>query len=146
LLKTQAGTKTRREDTDAGPVEDHTPRVLHGCEKKRFAEKGICKSLKTLGRQTRGTDRSVVVHRVVVLKKLSSSNKKKGKGESAVRSEGLPRGKKLAASKIDLHDLRGEAPRSVIYKQLDVGPVEVQMAKFSCDGGFLDFSPGRQQV
>jgi hypothetical protein len=52
----------------------------------------------------------------------------------------------LAASKTNLHDLRSENIRSVMYKQLDVGPVEVQMAKFSCDGEFLDFSPGRQQV
>ena len=29
----------------------HTPRDLHGCEKKGVAGKGICKSMKTKGRQ-----------------------------------------------------------------------------------------------
>ena len=45
------------EDRDAelriGSVHPHTPGVLYGCERKGVAGKGICKSMKTKGRQNR---------------------------------------------------------------------------------------------
>ena len=47
----------------------------------------------------------------------------------SVRSEGLEVSN-LAASKTDLYDLRGEDTRSVIYRQLYVRTVEVQMAEY----------------
>src|SRR5260370_27766116 len=45
------------EDRDAelriGSVHPHTPGVLYGCERKGVAGKGICKRMKTKGRQNR---------------------------------------------------------------------------------------------
>jgi hypothetical protein len=41
---------TRRQEFLIGSGEGDTPGILHGCEKKGVAEKGICKSMKTKGR------------------------------------------------------------------------------------------------
>jgi hypothetical protein len=67
LLKTQDGAKRTGKRTKRARRR-HTPGVLHGCEKKRLTEEGICKSLK-IHVVRNWQRRSVVVHCVIVLKR-----------------------------------------------------------------------------